>query len=79
MSFFVEHAEGDVFSQAMRSGNYAGQTGTLYVSSDTGPCRWCVSGISASARLMGISELTVFYPGGVFGVYTPETGFVRWR
>jgi RHS repeat-associated protein len=78
-SFFVEHAEGDVFSQAMRGGNYTGQTGTLYVSRDIGPCGFCVSGISTSARSMGLSELTIFYPGGVFGVYTPATGLVLWK
>lgn len=73
----MEHTEGDAFSQAMRSGNYAGQTGTLYVSEES--CGFCVSGISAVARQMGLSELAIIDPEGYFGVYTPETGLVLKR
>ncbi len=77
---FVQHAEGDAFSQALRSGtNYEGESGTLYVSRlvGRGPCRLtCVPGISTVARQMGLSELTVLTPEGLFGTYTPETGLV---
>jgi len=73
---FVKHAEGDAFSEAVQSGiNYQDQSGTLYVSEN--PCGICVTNISAVARQMGLSELTIETPGGFFGRYTPETGLVR--
>ena len=75
-SFFVQHAEGDAFSQALSSGeDYAGQSGTLHVTQP--PCSFCVSSISATARSMGLSSLTINTPDGVFGLYTPETGLIR--
>jgi RHS repeat-associated protein len=75
-SFFVEHAEGDAFSQAMTAGSdFSGESGTLYVTQ--APCGFCVSGISAAARQMGLSELNIVTPEGPFGTYTPETGLVR--
>jgi hypothetical protein len=75
-SFFVEHAEGDVFSKALSSGeDYAGQSGTLQVTQP--PCSFCVASISTTARSMGLSRLTISTPDGVFGLYTPETGLVR--
>jgi hypothetical protein len=74
-SFFVEHAEGDAFSKAMNGGSYAGKSATLYVTE--APCKFCVSSISAAARSMGLSQLTIITPRGVFGIYTPNTGLVR--
>lgn len=72
----MQHAEGDAFSQALGTGtDYAGQSGTLYVT--RAPCGFCVSSISATARSMGLSNLTIVTPDGVFGVYTPETGLIR--
>lgn len=68
-SFFVQHAEGDALSQAMSSANYTGQSGSLYVTQ--APCGFCVSGISATARQMGLRKLIVVTPTGVFGTYTP--------
>jgi hypothetical protein len=74
---FVEHAEGDVFAQALRTGgDYAGDSGMLYVSRLTGPSGFCRSGISAVARSMDLSELIIATPRGVVGAYTPETGLV---
>ena len=75
MRELVQHAEGDAFSQAMSAGNYEGQSGTLYVTQPL--CGFCVSSISASARSMGLSNLTISTPDGVFGTYTPATGLVR--
>jgi hypothetical protein len=74
-SFFVEHAEGDAFSQAMSAGDFAGQSGTPYVT--RAPCGFCVSSISATARSMELRRLTIMTPDEVYGVYTPETGLVR--
>jgi tRNA(Arg) A34 adenosine deaminase TadA len=75
-SFFVEHAEGDAFSQAVNSGaDYSGASGTLSVTQE--PCGFCVSSISAVARSMGLSYLRVETPEGLFGEYTPETGLTR--
>jgi len=75
-SFFVQHAEGDAFSQALSNGeDFTGQSGTLYVT--RAPCGFCVSSISATARSMGLSDLTIVTPDGVFGVYSPETGVIR--
>jgi RHS repeat-associated protein len=75
-SFFVEHAEGDAFSQAVNSGaDYSGKSGTLSVTQE--PCRFCVSSISAVARSMGLSYLRIETPEGLFGEYTPETGLKR--
>ncbi len=75
-SFFVEHAEGDAFSQAVTSGtDYSGASGTLSVTQ--APCGFCVSSISAVARSMGLSYLRVETPEGLFGEYTPETGLTR--
>ena len=77
VSFFVEHAEGDAFAQALQSGNHSGQSGTLYVTK--APCSFCASSISAVARSMGLSNLKIYTPNGLFGIYTPETGLVRVR
>jgi len=75
-SFFVEHAEGDAFSQAVNSGaDYSGASGTLSVTQE--PCGFCVSSISAVARSMGLSYLRIETPEGLFGEYTPETGLTR--
>jgi tRNA(Arg) A34 adenosine deaminase TadA len=75
-SFFVEHAEGDAFSQAINtSSSYAGQSGTLFVT--RAPCRFCVSSISATARSLGLAKLVIETPDGVFGTYTPGTGLIR--
>jgi hypothetical protein len=75
-SFFVEHAEGDAFSQAVNSGaDYSGESGTLSVTQ--GPCNFCVSSISAVARSMGLRYLRIETPEGLFGEYTPETGLTR--
>ncbi|MFN2525439.1 MAG: DNRLRE domain-containing protein [Actinomycetota bacterium] len=74
-SFFAQHAEGDAFAQALRAGDLSGQSAALYVT--RAPCRFCVSSLSAVARSSGLSELSIFTPEGVFGIYTPETGLVR--
>lgn len=61
---------------AVRSGeSFAGESGDLYVT--RAPCGFCVSSISATARSLGLSRLTITTPEGVFGTYTPETGLVR--
>jgi hypothetical protein len=73
--FFAQHAEGDAFSQAMRAGQFTGQSGTLYVTRP--PWGFCVSSISATARSMGLRRLTIVTPNDVYGVDTPETGLVR--
>lgn len=46
-SFFVQHAEGDAFSQAVGARDYAGQSGRLYVTQ--APCGFC-AGVSAQLR-----------------------------
>ena len=76
MSFFVEHAEGDAFAQALRAGDISGQSGTMYVTRAAGPCGFCVASISAAARSSGLKELLIYTPKGFFGIYTPETGLV---
>ena len=76
---FVQHAEGDAFSRALTSGtNYEGDSATLYVSKlgGGGPCRLiCRPSIPSVARQMGISDLTVITPEGLFGTWTPEAGW----
>ncbi|MBO0730412.1 MAG: hypothetical protein J2P57_14220, partial [Acidimicrobiaceae bacterium] len=74
-SFFVQHAEGDVFSQLINAGDYAGKSATLYVTDK--PCGFCTSSISAAARSMGLTSVTIMTPQGVFGTYKPEAGLVR--
>ena len=75
MSFFVQHAEGDAFAQALKAGDLSGQSATMYVS--RAPCGFCVSSITAVVRSSGLSELTVVTPDGVFGTYTPAAGLIR--
>lgn len=75
-SFFVQHAEGDAMAGAydlMKSGDssFVGQRGTLYVTQD--PCRFCVSGIGTTARLLRLAELNVEAPEGLFARYDGVT------
>jgi hypothetical protein len=69
-SFFVQHAEGDAFAQALRAGDLAGQSGTLYVT--RAPCGFFVPSISATARSSGLSELTIVTPDVCSACTPPE-------
>jgi RHS repeat-associated protein len=60
------HAETDVMQQVMDAGGAKGAKATLYVDHPDGMCGACgrSGAVRSMARQVGISELTVIWPGG---------------
>ncbi|MET9855282.1 polymorphic toxin-type HINT domain-containing protein [Streptomyces sp. NPDC006450] len=64
---FEDHAEGDVFSQAMASANRGG-VASLYV--DRVVCSFCAHSMAGYADALGLDAIMVFDRAGLAGVYT---------
>src|SRR6266702_4290015 len=65
----MDHAEGDAFGQAARAGIRGGQA-HLYVDRvDRGPCIPCTHSMAGLARWIGLAELRVRTPAGLYGTY----------
>ncbi|WP_158820936.1 MULTISPECIES: hypothetical protein [unclassified Streptomyces] len=68
---FEDHAEGDVFSQAMASGNRGG-VASVYV--DRVVCNFCANSMAGYGEALGLDALMVFDRDGLAGVYTRTRG-----
>ncbi|MFD8542411.1 DUF6531 domain-containing protein [Streptomyces sp. NPDC059649] len=64
---FEDHAEGDVFSQAMARGQTGG-TARLYLDRD--PCNFCRNSMAGYGRWLDLDALHVYGPNGLHGTYT---------
>ena len=63
----MRHAEGNVFGQAAYNGAWGGR-GALYV--DRAPCGFCANSMGGLARSIGLEQLDVNTPEGLFGSYS---------
>ena len=63
----MRHAEGNAFANAAYNGVWGG-SGTLYV--DQIPCGFCTSSFAALARSIGLEQLDVYGPEGLYGSYS---------
>ena len=68
---FEDHAEGDVFSQAL-AGTTRGGSANLFV--DRAPCRFCRNSMAGYADQLGLDSLHVYGPQGLHGVYQRSVG-----
>ncbi len=63
---YLDDAEGDMVSQALKRG-YSGGNATIFTDRIT--CPWCANSMAGYARALNLETLTVYGPNGLVGIW----------